>query len=79
MNSHHLKYNIMKSVITFAVLGFAFLSCEKKEISPPADTPDPMELNDNTSAAPMSSDTIRAADSISRSRNTESDTTTTAR
>ncbi|WP_294200958.1 hypothetical protein [uncultured Chryseobacterium sp.] len=69
----------MKSVITFAVLGFAFLSCEKKEISPPADTPDPMEISDKTSAAPMSSDSLPATDTTSAPGNIKSDTTRISR
>lgn len=68
----------MKLATLFAVLGLLILSCEKKETSPPSDTPDPMEVTDQTSAAPMSSDTIPAADSTSRSGSTGSDTTKTA-
>lgn len=68
----------MKFSLAFAVLGFLLLSCEKKETSPPADMQDPMEVNDKTSAAPMSSDTMTAADTT-RSGNTGSDTIRTAR
>lgn len=67
----------MKFALSFAVLGFLFLSCGKKETSPPADMQDPMEVTDNTSAAPMTSDTIQA-DSTSRQGNTGSDTARTA-
>lgn len=70
----------MKISLSFAVLAFLMLSCEKKEKSPPAEMPDPMEVTDNTSAAPMSSDTISPADSSSRPGRTEySDTARTAR
>lgn len=69
----------MKFALSFAVLGLLTLSCEKKETSPPADMRDPMEVTDNTSAAPMSSDTIQPADSTSRPGNTGSDTARTAR
>lgn len=68
----------MKLALSFVVLGFLFLSCEKKETSPPAGMQDPMEVTDNTSAAPMSSDTVTAADTT-RSGNTGSDTIRTAR
>ncbi len=79
MNSHHLKYNIMKSVLAFAVLGIAVLSCEKKETSTPPDTPDPMEISDKTSAAPMSSDSLPATDTTSAPGNIRSDTTRISR
>ncbi|WP_146939430.1 hypothetical protein [Chryseobacterium hagamense] len=69
----------MKFSSAFAALGFLLLSCEKKETSPPADMQDPMEVTDKTSAAPMSSDTVTAADSSLRPGNAVSDTTNTAR
>jgi hypothetical protein len=68
----------MKFALSFAVLGFLFLNCEKKETSPPDGMQDPMEVTDHTSAAPVSSDTVTAADTT-RSGNTGSDTARTAR
>lgn len=69
----------MKFALSFAMLGFFLLSCEKKETSPPADMQDPMEVTDNTMAAPMSSDTLTEADSTSRPGSSGSDTIRTAR
>uniref|UniRef100_A0AAU6WKJ7 Sigma-like protein n=1 Tax=Chryseobacterium endophyticum TaxID=1854762 RepID=A0AAU6WKJ7_9FLAO len=51
----------------------------KKETSPPPDTPDPMEISDKTSAAPMSSDGLPATDTTSAPGNIKSDTTRISR
>lgn len=64
----------MKIVTALTVMGLLVLSCEKKDTSPPASSPDPMEVSDRSIAAPMSSDTIPATGGTSASGSSKTDT-----
>jgi hypothetical protein len=79
LNITPLKYNIMKFVLSIALLGFFVLSCKKKEVTP-VTTSDSTVIADSMTT-PIPSDTVSAVDSSSVKHidTTEADTTKKAK